>query len=178
MFTPVGIDLPEYYEWVRGEAYPKVSPGVPHGRLQAALSTILYLWGHESGIIASENDMNITVAPDDIRRYLPDIHFTSYDTYDAHGSDIPDIQEIAPDLVVEIISPYQSLPYLNEKIRAFLVAGSPVVLIVDPDREAIDVHRPDGKSTLSRGERFVDERFPGLVVDVSALFDSLVRRRP
>ena len=32
MYTPVGIELPEYYEWVRGTAYPKVNPGNPHGR--------------------------------------------------------------------------------------------------------------------------------------------------
>lgn len=161
MYTPVGIELPEYSEWVRGSAYPKLSPGLPHGRLQIAIGVILYTWGHGRGHVASEVDMNVRVDADDIRRYLPDIEFTSYETLDAAGDDTPEIQKRA---------------YLDEKVRAFLVAGTAVALVVDPDCEEIIVNDAGGQTTRRRGDRFADARFPGLVLDVGDLFDSLVRR--
>ena len=176
MYTPVGIELPEYSEWVRGSAYPKLSPGLPHGRLQIAIGVILYTWGHGRGHVASEVDMNVRVDADDIRRYLPDIEFTSYETLDAAGDDTPEIQTIAPDLIVEIVSPSQKRAYLDEKVRAFLVAGTAVALVVDPDCEEIIVYDAGGQTTRRRGDRFADARFPGLVLDVGDLFDSLVRR--
>jgi Uma2 family endonuclease len=154
-----------------------VSPGGEHGRLQVFLGVVLYEWGHERGHVASEHDINLTVTPDDIRRYLPDIHFTSYETLDTIPGQSPQIQMVAPDLAVEIVSPTQQLGYLAEKVRAFLAAGTHVVLVVDPDRRVIDVHRNADSITLGRGERFTDARFPGLVIDVANLFDSLVRKR-
>ncbi len=177
MFTPVGIELPEYYEWVRGTAYPKVGPGKPHGQLQVEMAVIVHAWGRKRGIIATEHDMNIRVADDDIRRYLPDIQFTSYEPLDAHG--IPDdreIQDIAPDLVIEVVSPQQNLAYCEEKIRAFLVAGTTAVLVVDPDHQAFFVYRSGSKTVLARGDQFADPAFPGLVIDVSDVFDTLNRR--
>jgi Uma2 family endonuclease len=177
MYTPVGIDLPEYYEWVRGTAYPKVSPGKPHGRLQVEMAVIVHAWGRKRGMIAAENDMNIRAADDDIRRYLPDIQFTSYERLDAHR--IPDdveIHYIAPDLVIEVVSPQQPPAYFEEKIRAFLVAGTAVVLVVDPDRQAFLVHRVGSRNVLARGDRFEDPAFPGLVIDVAAVFDALTCR--
>lgn len=107
MYTPVGIELPEYCEWVRGTAYPKVSSGKPHGRLQIALGVIVYSWGHERGHVASEVDVNVRVAADDVRRYLPDIEFTSYVTLQNAADEGPEIQSVPPDLVIEIVSPTQ-----------------------------------------------------------------------
>jgi len=177
MYTPVGIELPEYCEWVRGTAYPKVSSGKPHGRLQIALGVIVYSWGHERGHVASEVDMNVRVAADDVRRYLPDIEFTSYVTLQNAADEGPEIQSVPPDLVIEIVSPTQKRGYLDEKVRAFLVAGTAVVLVVEPDNQSIVVHRSGGKSTLRRGDRFLDPRFPGLTIDLAALFDSVSRLR-
>lgn len=177
MYTPVGIELPEYYEWVRGTAYPKVSPGNPHGRLQVTLSVIVHAWGNRRGIVAAETDMNIRVTDDDIRRYLPDIQFTSWERLDHYGiSADTEIQDIAPDLAIEIVSPSQNRAYFEEKVRAFLIAGSTVVLIVDTGCEEIVVHRAGSNTVVGRGGRFEDPAFPGLVIDVAELFDSLTRR--
>ena len=177
MYTPVGIELPEYYEWVRGTAYPKVSLGNPHGRLQVMLSAIVHAWGHERGIVAAETDMNIRVADDDIRRYLPDIQFTSWERFDRHGiSAETEIQDIAPDLAIEVVSRSQSRAYFEEKVRAFLIAGATVVLVVDTGREEIIIHRSGSAKVLGRGEQFEAPEFPGLSIDVTALFDSLIRR--
>lgn len=176
MYTPVGIELPEYYEWVRGTAYPKMSPGKPHGRLQIVLGSLLYAWGHEHGHVAAENDMNVRVSADDIRRYLPDIHFTSYAALDAGGDANAEIQSVAPELVIEIRSPAQVPAYLDEKVAAFLAAGTQTVLVVNPQESTIDVHRSSGRTTLARGESFRDPAFPGFTIDISALFDSLGRR--
>ena len=177
MYTPVGIELPEYYEWVRGTAYPKVSPGNSHGRLQIELGALMLAWGRARGIVAAETDMNIRVTDDDIRRYLPDIQFTSWERLDANGvSEHVEIQDLAPDIAVEIVSPSQSRAYFDEKVRAYLIAGATVVLVVDTGREEIVIHRMGSSRFIGRGERFEDADFPGLVIDVSELFDSLTRR--
>lgn len=176
MFTPVGIELPEYSEWVRGTAYPKLNPSPPHGRLQIVLGSLLYAWGHARGHVAAENDMNVRVSAGDIRRYLPDIHFTSYAALDAGGDADSPIQSVAPDLVIEIRSPGQSVVYLDDKVAAFLAAGTQIVLVVNPQESTIDVHRSTGRTTLDRGASFRDPAFPGFTIDISALFDSLGRR--
>jgi Uma2 family endonuclease len=177
MPLPPGLVIPETgpaTEWVRGEFHRKVSPSLAHSRLQANLSALLLAWGRDAGVVASEHDMDVTPAPGDTRRYLPDVHFTSFEKIRAAGQEGREIPEIAPQLGIEILSPHDDREYLDDKIAAYLAAGSDAVLIVDPRDRSIIVHRPAGVVTLRAGDAFADPAFPGLrlaVDDVFGIFD-------
>ena len=145
--------------------------------MQVTPSPIVHARGHERGIVAAETDMNIRVADDDIRRYLADIQFTSWERLDRHGfSAETEIQDSALDLAIEIVSPSQNRAYFEEKVRALLISGATIVLVVDTGREEIIIHRNGSARVLSRGEQFEAPEFPGLSIGVTALFDSLIRR--
>jgi Uma2 family endonuclease len=51
---------------------------------------------------------------------------------------------IAPDLVVEVVSPNDNAEDLEEKLREWLAAGARIVWVVYPSRQAVRIHRGDG----------------------------------
>ncbi|HZL35344.1 MAG TPA: Uma2 family endonuclease [Tepidisphaeraceae bacterium] len=49
---------------------------------------------------------------------------------------------IAPDLVVEVISPNDKADEVDEKIQEYLTAGVPLIWIVHPKTRIVQIHRP------------------------------------
>ena len=80
--------------------------------------------------------------------------------------------EIAPDLVVEIMSPSDTAALLREKVEDYLSAGTKQIWIVVPDRREVVVHTPDGAAvTLSGEDRLAGgDVLPGFDVAVSEFF--------
>lgn len=54
---------------------------------------------------------------------------------------------IAPDLVVEVISPNDLASEIAVKVEEYLEAGVPLVWVISPDAETVTVHRADGTVT-------------------------------
>ena len=57
---------------------------------------------------------------------------------------------VAPDLVVEVLSPGNSGSEVDEKLEEYLTAGVALVWIVNPGRRTIRVYRQDGTTRLFR----------------------------
>jgi Uma2 family endonuclease len=61
--------------------------------------------------------------------------------------------ELAPDLVVEVLSRDDNLREVREKVADWLKAGSRLVWVIDPVKKLARVHRADGsKSILSEND--------------------------
>ncbi|MGI8927257.1 MAG: Uma2 family endonuclease [Tepidiformaceae bacterium] len=54
---------------------------------------------------------------------------------------------VAPDLVIESISPGDQMAYVNRKIREYLGAGVRVVWVLFPDTRTAEAYRADGTVT-------------------------------
>lgn len=54
---------------------------------------------------------------------------------------------IAPDLVVEVVSPNDLAEEVEEKIEDYLQAGVPLIWVVYPSTRRVMVYRPDGRCT-------------------------------
>ncbi|GAC1541146.1 MAG: Uma2 family endonuclease [Candidatus Velthaea sp.] len=178
MPIPSTVVIPEgkpYYEWARGTLHQKMSPSLEHSRLQTKIGALLLAWGEELGVVATEWDMDVTPELGDTRRYLPDVGFTSFTALAAAGQLGAAIPEISPDLAIEILSPRDNTPYLADKIAAYLVAGSRAVIVVDPMQRCFCVHRARSLDRLAAGDAFTDDAFPGLRLDVGAIFGILDR---
>ena len=77
-----------------------------------------------------------------------------------------------PLLVVEILSSSDRVEEVHAKVTDYREAGVPVVWIVDPFFETVNVHQPDGSSRLHQKDDDIsgDPQLPGLQVITSKLF--------
>jgi Uma2 family endonuclease len=77
-----------------------------------------------------------------------------------------------PVLVVEILSPNDTLENTEEKIDSYLEAGVPLVWIINPYRRTVTVHQPGEKPVLfnSSQELSGEPHLPGFRVPVADLF--------
>lgn len=56
--------------------------------------------------------------------------------------------EVVPNLVVEIKSQSDRVVKLRENLTMYLEQGAEVALLVDPDREVVELYRPDGSNQV------------------------------
>ena len=80
--------------------------------------------------------------------------------------------ELLPDLVVEIKSAFDRVSLLQEKIQLFLVQGTQVGLLIDPDEQTVACYRPENEVIMLRNGDIltVSELLPGWEVLVSELW--------
>jgi Uma2 family endonuclease len=81
---------------------------------------------------------------------------------------------IAPDLVVEVVSPNDIVYELEEKIAEYLHAGVRLVWVVDPERRTVRIHRADGSIGWARESDSLDgeDVLPGFRCGVGEIFES------
>ena len=83
--------------------------------------------------------------------------------------------ELAPDLVVEVKSPTDSVAKLETKILSFLEMGTRVGILVNPDDRTVRVYRA-GEGTIALGDGdslTVPDLLPGWEVAVSDLWSPI-----
>jgi Uma2 family endonuclease len=160
------------YELIAGEL-EVMSPAKPrHGRVIGRLTSSLgphvlarglgEIFGAETGFMLARN-------PDTIR--APDVAYVRREQVLAVG-DTDDWWPGAPDLAVEVLSPEDSYSKTREKVALWLGAGARLVLVVDPRRRIVEVHRP-GMSPLELTEADAIDRgdvVPGWSLPVARLF--------
>ncbi len=77
-----------------------------------------------------------------------------------------------PLLAVEVLSPYDQMKDISEKIEEYLECGTPQVWILDPYQETLTIHRSNEEPTFyNRSEVYVGDDFlSGLTFPVAELF--------
>jgi Uma2 family endonuclease len=163
---------PEYWEFLDGEAYPKVSPRQRHAVVQVTLAAIIRAQGRGHGQSGTEWDVWL---PDreKVTKFIPDVSFFSFDRLRAMSEKDREFPPCAPDVAVEVLSPGDDRTYLDRKIGLYLSHGSLVVLDVDPLERTISVYDGDGTIVLRAGERFEHSAVPWLQFDVQEAFEDL-----
>jgi Uma2 family endonuclease len=82
-----------------------------------------------------------------------------------------DIPRVAPDVVVEVISPGDRERDIEEKIRVYLAAGTMVVFLVEPKNRTVTAREPDASRRYIDGEELRHPALPDFTMPVSILFD-------
>ena len=103
----------------------------------------------------------------------PDISFVAKGRLP--GGEHPDgYLKIAPDLVVETISPNDLFEEVEVKVIAYLDAGVKLIWIISPTAQTVMVRRPDGSCTQIRedGELSGEDLIPGFTFKTKKLFPS------
>lgn len=171
----MSIKLPEAkpaFEWVNGRALQKVSPKQRHGLAQLRFAAALDLWAQAtgSGTVATEWRFHIQ-PPGEIRRPLvPDVAFLSYARLPYREMRAVEEPTIAPDAVVEVLSPDDRRADVDDKVRVYLAAGTRVVFLVDPKTETVTACDERGRCQIQTS--FIQHSaLPGFKLKIKALFE-------
>jgi len=159
------------YELVRGTLRVCEPPGGVHGRLATRVASLLhaYVERHNLGTVLVEAGFVLRQRPDTVRG--PDISFVGRARMTPEQ--VPE-EFIAgtPDLAIEILSPDDRGPGIEEKLADYFEAGARLVWVVDPRRRVITVHHPD-RSSIHRTSRDMldgEDVVPGFHCSVAEVF--------
>ena len=157
-------------ELVRGVLVVREPAGYRHGVVAARLAMLLgsYVEARSLGqVLAAETGFTLTRDPDTVR--APDVAFVRRER-------LPDplptgFAELAPDLVVEVLSPDDREGEVLAKVADWLSAGSRLVWVVDPGQREVRVYRAGGGEALVPGRGTLDgeDVLPGFTCDVAAI---------
>lgn len=150
------LSLPDkQVELVRGRLVVREPPGSWHGRISARLAhrVLEYVQRHALGdVFAQDTGFKIASDPDTVR--APDLAFVARDRMDRIAR--RGYAELAPDLVVEVLSPDDRPGEVLAKVADWLDAGTRLVWVIDPERLEARVHRRDGTLSLLDGQATLD----------------------
>src|SRR6185437_9233543 len=101
---------------------------------------------------------------------VPDVSFTRWvrlpegQVEEGHG-------RVAPDLVVEVISPNDLAVEARAKVRDFLNAGVPLIWVANPETRDVVVYRSDKTAAILQGGDVLDggDVLPGFRCTVADL---------
>lgn len=173
-FLELPTDARQHRELIRGEVVSMAPAGFEHGLVAAALVRHLHTFASDSAlgvVLSSETGFTISRDPDTVR--APDAAFVRTGRVPPPGSR-GGFVELAPDLVVEVVSPSDRASDVLAKALAWVDAGVRLVWVVDPASRSVTVYRPDGLARILRGDGAQltgEDVLPGLQIDLLDLFD-------
>lgn len=131
------------YELVEGRLVALTHAGAQHGGLTMCLGSALYRFveQHDLGVVlAAETGFQLAHDPDTVR--APDVSFVRKERLPKAGLPAGYWQG-PPDLAVEVMSPNDSTPAIERKVREYLRQGVRLVWVVVPRKRAVAVYHAD-----------------------------------
>jgi Uma2 family endonuclease len=156
-------------ELVRGRLVVREPAGWQHGAVTMNLALRLGQHIDLTGagqLLAAETGFMLFRGPDTVR--APDIAFVRRDRIPPNTAAFP---ELAPDLVVEVLSPDDRPGETVAKVADWLAAGAQLVWVIDPERRIARVYRRYGTEvTIGEAESLRGEDvLPGFSCKLSAI---------
>ncbi len=159
-------------ELIDGRIMPMSPTSPEHGRIEATVAGAIdrsmrtqnlgFVMTGKVGIFTARH-------PDRVRG--ADVVFISHARYERRTKS-RGFLDVAPELVVEILSPESAHIDTQQKVREYLAIGVQLVLVVDPVASTIAAHRETGVERYERGECVpCQDVLPGFELPVSAVLD-------
>lgn len=157
-------------ELVRGRLVVREPAGSTHGIVAMNLGIELGIFVRRTGIgavFAAETGFKLAANPDTVR--APDVAFVARERVPPRGA--RGFPALAPDLVVEVLSPDDRPGAVLAKVADWLSAGTRLVWVVDPERRHARVYRADGSEALVMEEGTLDGEtvLPGFSCSLDAI---------
>lgn len=160
-------------ELIRGVLHKGMASGVEHGELVMNLGFIVngFTKPRRLGrVVGSDVGVRLERNPDTVRE--PDLAFVSADKLPL-GVRNTGYLEVAPDLVVEIVSPSDRLSDVAEKARMWLSYGAALVWVIHPETRTVEAYRADAPVETLVEDEVLDgaPALPGFACTVRDVFD-------
>lgn len=120
----------------RGRAVQKVSPKRRHALLQAAMAECFRRWARGRGEVGTEWRFRLAPPGEARRPLVPDVSYVSFARLVGLVGEDLEAPPIAPDIVVDILSPDDRPDDVAAKREVYLAAGAQLLLIVDAERRS------------------------------------------
>ena len=152
----------------------RMTPTNPtHGRIEVNVAVALsrFVRTQNLGVVmAGEVGVFTTRNPDTVR--APDVLFLSH-ARDAGRTRRDGFLEVAPDLVVEILSPTDRPDTVRRKLDEYLAAGVRLAWVIDPAARTVHVHPASGEPrSLAAGEILAGaDVLPGFALPLDEIFE-------
>jgi len=165
------VRIPDkHVELVRGVLVVREPAGSTHGLVAMSLGAELTVYVKRTGaggVFAAETGFKLATDPDTVR--APDIAFVRRELMpppDATG-----YPALAPDLVVEVLSPGDRPGEVLAKVADWLSAGTRLVWVVEPLRRLARVYRHDGSETIVTADGALDgeDVLPGFSCSLASI---------
>jgi Uma2 family endonuclease len=149
------------HDWIIDNLVRRLSPYVAERKL--------------GGLTYEQVGYNIT-QPDDPEEsvWMPDLAFVSKNNAQRvlEARKKGDYPRLAPDLVVEVVSPSQSKADMTERAHRWLAAGTRLIWAIWPATKTVDVWQPDDPTRTLKAREQLDglEVVPGFALAVADLF--------
>jgi Uma2 family endonuclease len=161
-------------ELVDGVLVEKVM-GYPESALAVWLGHLLQrylLETNDLGVLSGESGLT-RLMPGLVR--IPDLSFIRWDRFPGGKIPAEAILGLAPDLVVEVLSPANTSGEMKRKLREYFLAGVRLVWLVDPRKRLVKVYTaPDESVRLTEPDTLDGgEVLPGLQLPVRRIFERL-----
>lgn len=158
-------------ELVRGVLRVRKPAGAMHGWVALNLGAELHAHVKQAGsgrVFAAQTGFKLAANPDTVR--AADAAFVA--TPRLPRPDAMGYPELAPDLVVEVLSPGERPGEVLAKIADWLSAGVRLAWIVDPVRRLARVYRQDGTETIVTAEEELtgEDVLPGFSCPLASVF--------
>ena len=157
------------YALIRGVLYRMPPPKFRHGHIVSIMNWHLFgfVTQHGLGVVSDQSGFILERDPDTLLG--PDLAFVPRSLLPVDENAYP---SLSPELVVEVASPSQSGPSIEEKTSLYLAAGVRLIWVVDPERRTVRVHRRDGTSLLLSEGDVIDgeDVLPGFQLPVADCF--------
>ena len=161
------------YELIAGELHEMPPAGGDHGfvTLEASYRLRDFLREHAEiggGMFAAETGFRLARNPDTVR--APDVAYVRAERLPL--ARVRGYPELAPDLVVEVVSPNDTASEIQTKVDEWLRAGSQLVWVLYPATRSVLAYQPDGAARVLHAEDTLtgEPVLPGFACRVGELF--------
>jgi Uma2 family endonuclease len=159
-------------ELVKGVVVTMPPPGFRHGKCQVKIAVKLeaYAQSIRPGQVTVESGVITETGPPTVRG--PDVSYWSHERLPP--SDEPVVYSyVAPDLVVEVLSPNDADKHLTKKVREYFTMGVRLVWVVEPLTRTVTIYRQPGEGRVLWEDGTIDgeDVLPGFRCRVAEFFE-------
>ncbi len=167
---PLAFEGAGHYEFLDGFLLER-NVSYISSRIASILTVLLGTFVRDSGLgVICDSELGIRIWPaDPLRTRRADISFLRADRAPAEDSGY---LYVAPDLVVEVVSPGDSAAAVRDKVTDWLSAGVRMVWVIFPSSREVYVYHSDAHPEVFTAEDTLHgyDVVPGFACPVSALF--------
>jgi Uma2 family endonuclease len=162
------------YELIDGELHRMAPAGGEHGFVGGTalrrLGTFLDQHPEVGGaLFAAETGFRLSRDPDTVR--APDVAYITQERLPL--ARVPGYPEMAPDLLVEVVSPNDTAAEIQSKVDEWLRAGAQIVWVLYPTNRTAMVYGTDGAARLLHADDTLhgEPALPGFTCRLGDLFE-------